>query len=60
MLVRATKAGYYGGLREPGAEFPIKDEKDLGSWMVKAERAAPAVKPGRKPRADEQENLPDA
>lgn len=33
MKVVATKKGYYGGLREPGDEFTISSEDDLGSWM---------------------------
>lgn len=33
MKVVATKQGYYGGLREPGDEFTISSESDLGSWM---------------------------
>lgn len=33
MKVVATKQGYYGGLREPGDEFTISSEGDIGSWM---------------------------
>lgn len=33
--VRAISEGFYGNaLRLVGAEFPIKDKKDLGAWMV--------------------------
>jgi len=44
VFVVATKKGYYGQLREVGARFWIKSEKDMGSWMEevkpKAEEAA--------------------
>ena len=37
MKVIATKKGFYGSLREEGEVFTIADDKDLGSWMKKAE-----------------------
>jgi len=33
ILVKATRPGVYGRLRETGEEFEIEDEKELGSWM---------------------------
>lgn len=48
--VKALRRGWYGTLREPGAEFDIADEKHLGNWMQvlgdkpKQESEAPKAK----------------
>lgn len=55
MRVYANRLGYYGGvLREPGEEFDIQDEKELGSWMSRVDQDVQRAKPGRKPKDDKQ------
>lgn len=55
MRVYASRVGYYGGvLREPGDEFDIQDDKELGSWMTPVDQQAQRVKPGRKPKDEKQ------
>lgn len=47
--VIATKRGYYDGqIREPGDEFSIQSEKDMGSWMKKVSKpTGKATKPAK-------------
>lgn len=60
MRVKAIAVGFHGSLRVPGtpdAEFDIRDDEKLGSWMrpVDPQETEPRRKPGR-PKAE----LPDA
>lgn len=45
--VMAVRQGYYGSLREPGAQFEVASKADLGRWM---EVIAPDKAP---PKSDE-------
>lgn len=49
LRVKAIVAGVYAKLREPGDEFDIEKEADLGSWMKPvgwAPKAAQKAEPG--------------
>ena len=49
--VKALERGVYGSLREPGDEFVIASEKDLGKWMVPVSKL---------PKRGAQTDTPDA
>lgn len=50
--VKAKIQGYYIQLREPGEEFQVASESDLGSWMKRLDgKPNPAEKRIKAPRA---------
>ena len=59
LRVRATRRGFFGQQREPGDEFEIDSDKQMGSWMEKvggkavAEKSAPLADPFLARNADQ-------
>lgn len=62
MRVKATAPGFYGHLREAGDEFDIRNDADLGNWMIEvfAKAETPKNKQAKTKADDEPDNLPDA
>ena len=49
-MVRATRKGYYGSLREPGERFALREEKHFSKrWMERIDGKAPAEAKPEKP-----------
>lgn len=44
MKVIATKAGYFGKLRQPGDEFEVPDDTKAASWFAPLEKAEKPAK----------------
>lgn len=60
--VKATKLGFYGGLRRrEGDEFTVADKSELGSWMEVLEEEKPKPKRRTRKKAPDKvgENLED-